>query len=696
MATSILVVEDSRTQAEALRAVLVDHGWEVTVAPNGEAALALVPGGPFDLVVTDILMPGITGYEVCRRIKTDLRRPDLPVILLTSLSDPTDIVRGLECGADNFLTKPYRPDHLLERVEHVLRNRNLRQASKVELGITLNFLGSTFTISSDKEQILGMLVSTYEDAVLKNRELRQREQELEAAKAELTRYVGTLEQRLEGVLANVPDVVFSVDATLEQLYYISPACTRVLGFTAEASAAARTRWRAAIHPEDRPRVIAADHQAVAAGRQTTAEYRIRHRDGSERWIQETLSPVRDERGTVVRVDGIARDITEQRRLEEQLRLAQKMEAVGTLAGGGAHDFNKLLAVIRSTTDLALLDLPAEIPVRADLMQVAEVVDRAAALTRQLLAFGRKQVLAPRALDLNALIAGTAKLVERIIGEDVRLALHQTTDPTTVYADPGPLEQVVMNLCANARDAMPQGGEMAILTERVTLDGHFCETHPWARPGDFVRLTVSDTGVGMDATTQARIFEPFFTTKEMGRGTGLGLAVVYGIVKQHAGLIHVYSEPGRGTAFRVYLPFHAGEAEAVAAEAEGEPVGGTETVLLAEDDDALRATATKLLERLGYHVIAVANGDEALEALAARGEAIHVAVLDVVMPGTGGREVFDLARARHPGLRFVLTTGYSPGTSHTEAIRTLPAEVLAKPYGLRALAVAVRRALAPVA
>jgi PAS domain S-box-containing protein len=416
------------------------------------------------------------------------------------------------------------------------------------------------------------------------------------------------------------------------------------------------------------------------------------RTGKVRWFQTMKVPLRwpsHERPLVL---GVATDITERRRLEDQLRLAQKMEAVGTLAGGVAHDFNNLLATIKTTVELVLRDLPAEAAVRGDLVEVLGHADRAAALTRQLLAFGRKQVLEPRIIDLNALVAAGVKMLKRVIGADVALVLHQTPAQATVSADPGQVEQVLMNLCINARDAMPQGGELAILTARVSLDEGFGATHPWARPGEYVRLTVSDTGIGMDAATQAHVFEPFFTTKTMGRGTGLGLAVVYGIVKQHGGLIHVYSEPGKGTSFRVYLPFRAESPEPVMPEAGGELVGGSERLFLAEDDDALRSSTTKLLGHLGYQVESVASGSEALAVLAARGAAFDLALLDVVMPGVPGPLVFQQVHARHPALRFLFTTGYSPGTSHLEPLKALPARVLTKPYGIRDLARAVRRAL----
>jgi PAS domain S-box-containing protein len=416
------------------------------------------------------------------------------------------------------------------------------------------------------------------------------------------------------------------------------------------------------------------------------------RTGKVRWFQTIKVPLRWPSHDRALVLGVATDITERRRLEDQLRLAQKMEAVGTLAGGVAHDFNNLLATIKTTVELVLRDLPVDAPVRGDLADVLGHADRAALLTRQLLAFGRKQVLEPRIVDLNALVAGVVKMLKRTIGADVALVAHQTPQQATVSADPGQVEQVLMNLCLNARDAMPQGGELAILTERVSIDEEFTATHPWARPGEYVRLTVSDTGIGMDAATQAHIFEPFFTTKAMGRGTGLGLAVVYGIVKQHGGLIHAYSEPQQGSSFRVYLPFRAELPEPVTPAPGGELVGGSERLLLAEDDEALRSTTTRLLGHIGYQVESVASGSAALAVLLERGATFDLALVDVVLPGVPGPVVFQQAHARHPGLRFLFTTGYSPGTSHLDPLKALPAPVLTKPYGIRELARAVRRVL----
>lgn len=692
MPTRVLVVEDSPTQAAALRALLEDAGYLVDLVATGEEGLQKVVERPFDVIMSDIVMPGaVDGYELCRRIKEGPQR-ETPVVLLTSLSDPLDIIRGLECGADNFLTKPYEPDHLLERLKTLLGTKATRGRSKLRMGVEVLFMGREFTITSEREQILDLLVWTFEDAVRQNHQLRQREEELETARHELARYAGTLQARLQHVLASTPAVLYALEIRGDSLVptWVSANVTVATGFS-EAEAMRPTWWSDHLHPEDRARVLAELPTVLTKGSLIT-EYRLQRRDGSYRWFRDDARLVLDAGGNPAEVVGARVDVTDERRLREQVRLSQKMDAIGTLAGGVAHDFNNSLGVIRAIAELTLLDLEEGNPLRKDLETINGAVDRASALTGQLLAFGRQQVLDPRPVDVNALLSGTIKMIERIMGEDIRLVQCLIGDPLVVEADPGQLEQVLMNLCVNARDAMPEGGEVVIVTERVTVDEEFCATHPWARPGDYARLMVSDTGEGMDSATQAKIFEPFFTTKELGRGTGLGLAVVYGIVKQHGGLIHVYSEPGKGTAFRIYFPLVQVEPATISAEPSSELKGGTETILLAEDDDAVRVTMTKLLKRLGYQVIAVADGEEAVKVLTDGGETIQLAVLDVVMPKLGGRQVFERVHALRPGLRFIFATGYSPGTSHTEPIQTLPAEVLPKPYGLRALAQMVRRVL----
>ncbi len=526
-------------------------------------------------------------------------------------------------------------------------------------------------------------------AALEQRRVREQEERARVAAEEALR---TQRAFLRAVVDLCPNLIFVKDWD-GRFVLMNQAGAEIYGTTGEAIVG-KTDADFNPHTAEVEHFLRDDRAVMEGGQPLVIpeESVTDTRTGKLRWFQTIKVPLRWPSHDRPLVLGVAMEITERRRLEEQLRLAQRMEAVGTLAGGVAHDFNNILATITTTVELVLRDLAADAPVRGDLAEVLEHADRAAALTRQLLAFGRKQVLEPQIVDLNALVSSVAKMLKRVIGADVALVLHQTPQQVTMSADPGQIEQVLMNLCVNARDAMPQGGELAILTERVSLDEAFGATHPWARPGEYVRLTVSDTGMGMDATIQTRIFEPFFTTKAMGRGTGLGLAVVYGIVKQHGGLIHVYSEPGQGTSFKVYLPFRAESPEPVAPDPGGELVGGPERLFLAEDDDALRASTTKLLSHLGYQVESVASGSEALQVLAERGGTFALALLDVVLPGMPGPVVFEQVHARHPALRFLFTTGYSPGTSHLDPLKPLPARVLTKPYGIRDLARAIRRVL----
>src|SRR5213592_1192579 len=363
---------------------------------------------------------------------------------------------------------------------------------------------------------------------------------------------------------------------------------------------------------------------------TFSGYRHRRKDGTPIDVDIEAQPITFA-GRSARLV-LARDVTARRQLEEQLRQAQKMEAVGQLAGGIAHDFNNLLTAILGCTQLLLHATPLEDARREDVEEIKNAGLRAAELTRQLLAFSRRQVLAPKLLDLNAVVANMDKMLRRLIGEDVALLLELAADLGPVSADPGQLEQVLLNLAVNARDAMPQGGRLTIATANVMLTEEYAERHHRLPPGHYVLLAVSDTGIGMDEATQKHLFEPFFTTKEVGKGTGLGLATVYGI-KQSGGYIWVYSEPGHGTTVKVYLPRVPGAAEPLpAAEATPELRRGTETVLLVEDAAPVRTLARKSLENCGYRVLDAADGRAALELSAHHAGGIDILVTDVVMPG----------------------------------------------------------------
>lgn len=385
-------------------------------------------------------------------------------------------------------------------------------------------------------------------------------------------------------------------------------------------------------------------------------------------------------------------VQERVHLETQLRQAQKMEAVGQLAGGIAHDFNNLLQIILGNMELLSEEIPADSPCREQLGDSQAAAERAVSLTRQLLAFSRRQVLDPKPLDLNAVISDVMKMIQRVLGEHIELNIIPGHSLATVRVDRAQIEQVLINLCVNARDAMPEGGMLTIETENVVFDADYCKTHAWANPGRYVLLRVTDSGCGMPPEIIDRIFDPFFTTKETGRGTGLGLATVYGIVRQHDGMIQVYSELDHGSTFKIYLPAVERSAAAVERGAP-EPVrGGTERILMAEDDAQIRGLARRILENAGYRVTLTANGEEALQAYRENNGAFDLLLLDVVMPRKGGRAVLDEIRRQRPDMPCLFASGYSDNAVHTNFILEEGLHLLQKPYQRDSLLRAVRRVL----
>jgi PAS domain S-box-containing protein len=387
-----------------------------------------------------------------------------------------------------------------------------------------------------------------------------------------------------------------------------------------------------------------------------------------------------------------RDMTEKRALEDQFRQAQKMEAVGRLAGGVAHDFNNLLTVIMSYTDMLLEGVSPQDPRAEDLDQIRKAAVAAASLTRQLLAFSRQQVIEPRLVNLNEIVSLSQKMLNRLIGDDVEVVTTLTSEPVAVMIDPGQLEQVIMNLAVNSRDAMPQGGKLILETASVKMDAEFARDHWRANPGRFAMLAVTDTGTGMDEQTLARIFEPFFTTKEIGKGTGLGLATAYGIVKQSSGFIRVFSEPGHGTTFRIYFPLVDEAAEKYAQPELAQLQVGTETILLAEDAAAVRVAARQILERLGYTVLEAPTGRDALSIASKRLSPIHLLLTDVVMPEMSGRELTERFVKLRPDARVLYMSGYTDDAIVRHGILRPGIAYLQKPFSPDTLARKVREVL----
>ncbi|MGB8801207.1 MAG: PAS domain S-box protein [Candidatus Acidiferrales bacterium] len=431
----------------------------------------------------------------------------------------------------------------------------------------------------------------------------------------------------------------------------------------------------------------AAHRRAIAGEPTT--FHVEWKGGSYTCHVE---PLRTAEGELQGAICMALDITDRRQLEEQLRQAQKMEAVGRLAGGIAHDFNNLLMVIQGYADLLTERLAEGDPLRRNAEQIQTASQRATSLTRQLLAFSRKQMLAPKVLSIHSVVGDMEKILRRLIGEDVQLETSSAPDLGLVKADRSQIEQVILNLAVNARDAMPEGGRLTIETANVDLDESFSHSSVMLSPGPYVMLAVTDNGCGMDAETQAHIFEPFFTTKEKGKGTGLGLATVYGIVKQSGGYVWVYSEPGRGTSFKVYLPRVWDEQSSPGRDRriDGQALPqGTETVLLVEDEKGVRELAREYLEMTGYTVIEAENGHTALELAGLHSGPIHLLMTDVVMPGISGRELSERVRAIRPGIRVLFMSGYTDQAVVHHGILETDAVLLQKPFTVAALAAKLR-------
>ena len=425
---------------------------------------------------------------------------------------------------------------------------------------------------------------------------------------------------------------------------------------------------------------------------TGYETRCARKDGSLVDVYVSTAALRGVGGMLGTVWVIA-DVTERKMMEEQLRQAQKMDAVGQLAGGVAHDFNNLLTVITSYGQFLLNALPEQDPRRSDAHQITQAAARAASLTRQLLAFSRRQVLQPQVLDLNEVIGDMERLLRRVISEDIALVTQFESAIGAVRADRGQIEQVVMNLVVNARDAMPNGGVLAISTRVAYLDTAYARRHAGVNPGKHVVFAVRDTGVGMDAATQQRIFEPFFTTKVKGKGTGLGLSTVYGIVRQSGGHIDVRSAPGRGTTFEIILPQVAATVPPKAEHVMHKALPrGTETVLVVEDEDAVRLIVRRVLRDQGYEILEARDGNEALRVCAQRGDAIDLVLSDVIMPGMGGRELSRALAASRPGVPILFMSGYNDDGELAGSGADLGTGVLAKPFTAETLATQVREAL----
>ena len=467
----------------------------------------------------------------------------------------------------------------------------------------------------------------------------------------------------------------------------------LLGLPPGDFAGTREAFLACVHYEDRGRVAQSIARTLAEGADYDLEFRLSWPDGSTHWVRPRGRIFFDSTGKAMRMIGVVLDITQHKHLEEQLRQSQKLEAVGRLAGGVAHDFNNLLTIITGYTDLLLEQAGPDADVRKDLEEIRRAGERAALMTSRLLAFSRKQVVQLRAVDLNAVIAELDKMMRYLIGEDIEIATVFADELGVVRADPGQIEQIIMNLAVNARDAMPQGGRLGIETANVELDAAFARRHVDLQPGAYAMLSISDTGHGMDRETLSHIFEPFFTTKGPDSGTGLGLSTVYGIIEQYGGAIDVESQAEEGTTFRIYLPrveerIEASEVRSAA----GAPVEGLETILLVEDEEEVRRLASRVLLQRGYTLLEARNGQEALMLCELREEPIDLLVTDVVMPGMSGRELAEQLVSLHPEVKVLYVSGYADDIILQHGVMDPGVAFLQKPFGPDVLGAKVREVL----
>jgi PAS domain S-box-containing protein len=698
----ILIAEDSPTQAERLRYLLEGEKYSVEVARNGKEGLKLARESKPALIISDVLMPDVDGYEFCRNVKADEQLKEIPFILLTSLSDTNDVIRGLQCGADNFITKPYEGEHLLASVRNVLYNNQLRRTTRMHVGVEILFGGQKYLITSERQQILDLLLSTYETAVQKNLDLSRTQEELKRLNENLEHLVEERTAALRNEIAErrraelhllehavlldmASDAITIVDQN-DVITYWNEGAERLYGWSkTEAIGKNIIELLQPIFPQPLEQI----RQEFFRQGDWAGELSHVKRDGTRVTVESrwTLERHDGQRSNSI---GIHTDITNRKFLESQLRQSQKMEAIGRLAGGVAHDFNNLLTVIMGRAQL-LLGRVTDAKVRRDLDLIRDAGSRAAALTHQLLAFSRKQVLEPRVIDLKALVVDAEKLLIRVIGEDIKLTVRSDPDLGTVKADPGQIEQVIMNLVVNSRDAMPQGGTVTLETANLNLDESYSRQHFEVRPGRYVMLAVSDTGHGMDAETQSKIFEPFFTTKEKDKGTGLGLSTVYGIVQQSGGHIWVYSEPGQGTTFKIYLP-RVDEPVETIAQPQSKDDRGTETILLVEDEQAVRELIREILELKGYTVLEAGSADEAIGICDAHDRPIDLVITDVIMPGMNGTVLAGHLRSRLPHAKIIYMSGYTDAGIVDSGLLASGHAFLQKPIIADSLARKVREVL----
>ncbi len=644
----VLIVDDDALLCAVLADIFASHGYEAKTALTAQTAVEAFGKFAFDVAVLDYHLPDGTGDTLLDQFQA--RRPDCVCLMMTIDPRPELALDWMKRGAAAYLHKPIEPEYLLELCVKARRERSLLRV----------------------QDLLEM----------RTRELRASEQ----------RFRSYFELPLIGLAITSPD---------KRWLEVNDQLCQTFGYAREQLL--HMTWAELTHPEDLAAEVA-DFNRVLAGEIDgyTLEKRFQCADGRILPSELAVRCVRNPKGKIDYFVALVHDLTARKRaeadrakLEAQLHQARKLESVGRLAGGVAHDFNNMLQAIQGNAGLALDELPPGSFARECLQEIVNCAQRSANLTRQLLAFARQQAITPQVLDLNETIASLLKMMRRLIGEDIELVWLPAAGLWLAKMDSTQVDQILANLCVNARDAIAGIGRIVITTANAVFDQAHCNEHPGFVPGEYVVLGVSDNGCGMDEETIDQIFEPFFTTKAPREGTGLGLATVYGIVRQNRGFIHVESLPGQGTTFRIHLPRHAGQAAAAKPEvAAATPKGAGETILLVEDEPAILEPARLTLERLGYRVLTASSTDEAIRLADARAREIQLLITDVVMPGMNGRDLAERLAPLHPKLKCLFMSGYAGHVIAPHGVLDEGPSFIQKPFSAERLSAKVRAVLDP--
>ena len=761
----ILVIDDTVASLRLISRMLEEAGYSVSLAENGEQALSMVAGKPPELILLDVLMPGMSGFEVCERLKADPKAGGIPVVFLTASDDPRDSIAGLRLGAVDYISKPYSREGLLAKVGTHIELFRLREKLKqqaLELSAERDRFSALFQNSNDavflhglepgggagkfievnaiacarlgysREELLKLTPSDIDAPGMLERhrealaeikrsghsvfEIAHRAKtgrkipveissrlfsydglpqilsiarditERKAAEKERERLRTAIEQGGEAI------VITDTDAVIQ---YVNPSFERITGYSHLETVGKKTSFlKSGVQDEAFYRAL---WGRISSGKTWEGRMVNKRKDGTHYTEESTISPVRDPQGNIINYVAVKRDITEQLKLETRLRQSQRMETVGLLAGGVAHDFNNILSAIMCNAGFLARDLAPDDPKQKDVKEILAASERAASLTRQLLAFSRRQIMATRVTDINGLMIGMVRMLGRVIGELVMLAVKLSPSACTANVDPGQIEQVIMNLALNARDALAGGGVITLETELVNPAEEFFAAHPDLPKGPLVSIKVGDTGCGMSEEVKTHLFEPFFTTKEQGKGTGLGLSTVFGIVKQSRGEITVESEPGKGSVFTVYLPFEEKSSQDKDKESGKKPSEeplrkGHESVLLVEDEESLRRLGERILRSSGYEVLVAADAQAALKLMEERGRPVDLLMSDVVMPGMSGRELgLELARRKLIG-RALYMSGYTDDAIVKHGVLEPGIAFIYKPFTVDAVLLKLREVL----